>query len=128
MVVVQNEKKAKLANKKPTFAALRVRRETKRQIETDLERLNKKDLGRRLRIDDYLTLALSLVTPQHLSTLQEASLTHSDRLERDFRAYTSEHGVISRDEYLGKRLTGEIQQKEGLGSTPFTREVAKGRV
>ena len=108
MEAVQSEKKVKPGSKKPSYAALRVRRETKRQIETDLERVNKKDLGRRVRAEDYLALALSLFTPQHLEQLQETSLTHSDRLEREFRAYVAANGPMSRDEYLGKRLAGEI--------------------
>lgn len=108
METVQSEKKPKPPQKKASYAALRVRREIKRQIEADLERINKKDLGRRVRAEDYLGLALSLVTPHHLERLQESSLTNADRLERDFRAYTTKHGPISRDEYLGKRLAGDI--------------------
>ena len=105
---VQSEKKPKLAQKKPSYAALRVRREIKRQIEADLERINKKDLGRRVRAEEYLGLALSLVTPHHLDTLRESSLTNADRLERDFRAYAADHPGTTRDDYLGKRLAGEI--------------------
>jgi hypothetical protein len=66
---------------------------------------------------------MSLITPQHLQELQEASLTHADRLERDFRAYAAEHGSTSRDEYLGKRLTGEIPPPKPRGSTPFSGEI-----
>jgi hypothetical protein len=109
----QLEKKPKQAKKGTSYAALRVRRELKRQIEVDLERINKKDLGRRVRAEDYLALALKLVTPQHLEELRETSLTNADRLERDFRAYVAEHGSIPRDEYLGKRLSGEIQPHSG---------------
>ena len=106
---VQVEKKPKTGGtKKPSYGALRVRRETKRQIESELEQINRKDLGRRVRADEYLALALSLITPKHLDQLRESSLTNADRLERDFRAYGAEHGPISRDEYLGKRLAGEL--------------------
>jgi len=104
----QTEKKGKQASKRVTYAAIRVRKDLKRQIESHLERVNRKDFGERVRAEDYLALALNLVTPQHINELQEASLTNADRLERDFRAYTAEHGPISRDEYLGKRLAGEI--------------------
>ncbi|MGK5088159.1 hypothetical protein WDW86_11425 [Bdellovibrionota bacterium FG-2] len=103
-----SEKKTKALPKRPSYASIRVRRETHRQIESHIEKINKKDLGRRIRAEEFLALALSLITPQHLEQLQEASLTNGDRLERDLRAYTAENGPISRDEYLGKRLTGEI--------------------
>lgn len=105
---VQTEKKGKTAPKKALYAAVRVRKELKRQIEIGLQRLNKKDLGRRIRTEDYLGLALTLVTDQHIAELQEASLSNSDRLERDYRAYTAEHGPITRDEYLGRRLSGDL--------------------
>lgn len=109
METVQVEKKTKvIGSKKPSYGALRVRREIKRQIESELEQVNRKDLGRKVRAEDYLALALSLITPKHLEQLQESSLTNADRLERDFRAYATEHGPISRDEYLGKRLAGEL--------------------
>jgi hypothetical protein len=105
----QTEKKPKAPQpKKPIYASLRVRRETKRQILSVLESINKKDLGRRVHTEEFLALALRLVTPQHLEQLQEASLSNADRLERDYRDCVAQHGPITRDEYLGKRLTGEI--------------------
>lgn len=104
----QNGKKTKSAPKRQTYASLRIRRETKRQIAITMEAINKKDYGRRIHAEDFLSLALSLVSPVHLEQLRESSLTNSDRLERDFRSYVSEHGPITRDEYLGKRLSGEI--------------------
>jgi hypothetical protein len=103
----QQQEKKKAAPKRSTYASLRIRRETKRQIAVHLDAINKKDFGRRVRAEEYLALALSLITPQHLEALQEASLSNADRLERDYRAFIAEHGPISRDEYLGKRLAGE---------------------
>lgn len=116
---VQVEKRAKSGQKKPSYTALRVRREIRRQLSDYLDAANKKDFGRRVRADEILSLALSLITPQHLQQLQEAALSNSDRLERDFRAYTAEHGAISRDEYLGKRLNGEIVASQ-KSITPLT--------
>lgn len=106
------EKKGKPGTKKAVYAAIRVRKELKRQIEAGLEKLNKKDFGRRIRAEDYLGLALTLITDRHVAELQEASLSNTDRLERDYRDYAAQHGPISRDEYLGKRLSGEIPSKQ----------------
>jgi hypothetical protein len=61
--------------------------------------------------EDYLGLALTLVTEEHVAELQEESLSNTDRLERDYREYVTQHGSISKDEYLGKRLSGEIAAK-----------------
>ena len=41
MEATQTEKKVKPVQKRPSYASLRVRRETKRQIESDLEKVNK---------------------------------------------------------------------------------------
>lgn len=108
---MQTEKKGKTAQKKVAYTAIRVRRELKRQIEVGLEKLNKKDFGRRIRTADNLGLALKLVTEEHVVEHQEASLSNTDRRERDYREYVTRHGSIPKDEYLGKRLSGEIAAK-----------------
>lgn len=112
----QTEKKGKTAQKKVVYVAIRVRKDLKRQLESNLERINKKDFGKRVRAEDYLALALSLATPQHIDALQETSLTHADRLERDYRTYVAEHGPMLGDEYLGKRLAGEIANPSSLNA------------
>ena len=101
------EKKSK-ASKPAPYTSVHMRKETKKRISADLARVNKKDFGRTIRADEYLTLAVSLITPEHLQQLQETSLSNSDRLERDYRAYIAKNGQISKDEYLGKRLSGEL--------------------
>jgi hypothetical protein len=106
MDTVQTEKKPK-AKTKSTTAPLRVRHETRRKILSEIAKANKKDFGRRVKPDDLIALALSLLEPRHLKDLQEATLSNSDRLEREYRAYIAKNGPISKDAYLGKRLQGE---------------------
>ena len=46
-------------------------------------------------------------------------MSHADRLEREYREYVAKNGAISKDEYLGKRLCGEIpasQRREGVSN------------
>lgn len=106
-----NDKKVKTM--KPTaHAALRVRKETRKRVLADLGRVNKKDYGKKVRADDYLSLAVSLIQPEHIQKLQEGSLSNADRLDRDYREYVSKHGFISKDEYLGKRLSGESEDQK----------------
>ena len=117
----QPEKKAK--SPKPTaHAALRVRKETRKKVVTELAKVNRKDFGRRVRTDEYLLLAISLIRSEHIHSLQEASLSNADRLERDYRAYVAQHGSISKDEYLGRRLRGELKEGTETASnvTPMT--------
>lgn len=103
----QTKKEAKI-NKPSAHGAIRVRKDTRKRVLAELARINKKDFGRKVRPDEFIALAVSLVTPEHIVKLQESSLSNADRLEREYRSYISAHGPISKDEYLGKRLTGEI--------------------
>lgn len=103
----QTKKEAK-TNKPSAHGAIRVRKDTRKRVLAELARVNKKDFGRKVRPDEFIALAVSLVTPEHIVKLQESSLSNADRLEREYRTYVSTHGAISKDEYLGKRLAGEI--------------------
>ena len=107
MEEVQNEKKSKSA-KTSKMTTLRLQKETKKKIVSELAKMNKKDFGKKVRVDEFLNVALSLIGPEHLKKLQEGSLSNADRLERDYKDYISKFEHISKDEYLGKRLNGEI--------------------
>lgn len=87
---------------------LRVKRETKRRVLSELAKINKKDFGRMVRADELIALAMSLVEPKHLTELQERSLSNADRLERQYQAYIKTNGNVSKDAFLGKFLAGEI--------------------
>src|SRR5690349_21174494 len=103
----QTEKKNKQA-KPSAHGAIRVRKDTRKRVLAELAKVNKKDFGKKVRVDQFIALAVSLVTPEHIVQLQESSLSNADRLERDFKSYVAKHGPLSKDEYLGKRLRGEI--------------------
>ena len=109
------EKKSKSA-KPSAHAALRVRKETRKRVLADLARINKKDFGKKVHADEYLSLAVSLVQPEHIQKLQEGSLSNADRLERDYREYVAANGHVSKDVYLGKRLSGDIAAPDGSKS------------
>lgn len=103
------EKKAKQASKSTnTYATLRIKKDTRKRAVSDLKKVNEKKFGRKLRMDEYVAFALDLVSDDHRRELQNSKLTHQDRLNRDYDAYVAEHGMITKDEYLGKRLSGEI--------------------
>lgn len=107
------EKKSK--TKASSTAPIRVRVETKKRVFQEVAKANKKDFGKRIRPEDIVALALSLLEPAHIQELQNASLTNADRLERDYRAYIAKHGQISKDAYLGRRLAGEVSSEAGSG-------------
>ncbi len=116
METSSSEKKAKPTPKSSPHAALRVRKETRKRVLTDLVKVNRKDFGKNVRVDQYIALAISLVTPEHIVQLQEGSLSNADRLEREYRTYIAKHGPISKDDYLGKRLSGEVSTNESSKS------------
>ena len=59
-------------------------------------------------MDEYVSFALALITDEQRCELQNSTLSRYDRLDRDYEAYVAEHGMIAKDEYLVKRLDGEI--------------------
>ena len=111
------EKKTK-STKTSRNATINVKRETKKRIIADLGRINKKDFGHNIRADEYLAFAISLISTDHIKQLQESSLSNSDRLDRDYKAYIDKFGHVSKDEYLGKRLRGDIKLEETTSVTP----------
>ena len=102
------KKVQKQAAKKSDVASIRVGKPTSKQVQQTLEQINKKDFGKRVKLDALVALAMTKITQSDITTLQENSLSNQDRFERDHAAYCTAHGKISKDEYLGKRLSGEI--------------------
>lgn len=102
----EKSNKPKAAN--ASTVGLRVKRETKRRVMQELAKINKKDFGKRVKADDLIVLALGLVQDNHLKQLQDASLSNSDRLQIQHRAFIRHHGNVSKDEFIGKLLSGEL--------------------
>jgi hypothetical protein len=94
--------KAKVSS--TTSVSLRVKRETKKRIQAELTKVNKKDFGKKVRCDELIGTALSLMTEQHFKALQDGSMTNADRLELKFREHIRKHGPVTKDAYLGMLL------------------------
>ena len=86
---------------------LRLRRETKKRIQMELAKINKKDFGKKVRCDELIRMLLPLLTDAHIKSMQDSSMTNADHLERQFRAYIAKNGQLSKDEFIGKLLMGE---------------------
>jgi len=108
METTEQKKIAKPAAKKSNTAALRVSNETRRKVLSELTKANKKTFGRTIKPDQLIALALSKLTSSDIVELQEKSLSNQDRIEKAYRDYIAKNGAISRDEFLGKMLTGEV--------------------
>ena len=91
--------KAKQPNS-PTVG-LRLRRETKKRIQMELAKINKKDFGKKVRFDELIGTVLSLLTERHIKDLQDGSMTNADRLELKYREHVRKHGPMTKDAFLG---------------------------
>jgi hypothetical protein len=89
---------------KPGTDSLRVKRETKKRVLAELTILNKKEFGKPITPDQLVSLALSLVKPEHLQTLKEQSLTAKDRFEQRYRDFCIQNGKVSKDDFLATLL------------------------
>lgn len=121
----QVERKTKSSIKSIAYATLRVKRTTRKRVMEEVTKANRKDWGKRVKVDEIILLAINRVTATDIDSLQEASLSHADRLERDYRQYLTKHDSISKDEYLGKRLDGEIPSGSGSAAEEGFKSVEK---
>lgn len=111
----KNAAKPKL--KKPTSSAIRVALETRKKLLVELSKINKKQFGKRVKVDALLLKLLTKITAQDVSELQEASLTGRDRMEQSYRAHCSKFGQITMDEYLGILLKTDTNKIGGENAT-----------
>lgn len=108
MEQIDEKKVIKPTVKKSNSTSLRVSIDTKRKVVSELTKANKKAFGRKLKPDQLVALGLSKITPKDIVELQERSLSNEDRAEKAYRDYISKFGQITRDEFTGKMLSGEI--------------------
>lgn len=113
METKQDSKVAKAKHPKVSTVPIRVKRDTQKKILLELAKANKKDFGRKLRAEDLIAFALTLVRPEHIAQLQETTLSNADRLEQQYRAFIAKHGSLSKDAYLGKLLGGTLTPSDG---------------
>lgn len=104
------KKVPKQATKKSTSAAIRVSVETRKKLLAELVKVNKKQSGRRVKMDALLLKLLNKLTAQDVTELQESSLTGRDRMEQSYRAYCTKFGAITMDEFLARISEQAVQQ------------------
>ena len=96
------KKAAKPVSKKSNTSAIRVSIETRKKLLAELGKVNKKQNGKRVKMDALLVKLISKLTVQDVGELQEASLTGRDRLEQNYRAYCAKFGQITMDEFFAR--------------------------
>ena len=87
--------------------SVRINSEIQKKAERILLSANKKKVGRRVKIDHLLSLALDLVSEEDIKKLQNQSLTNEDRKEILRHKWVALNGPISKDEFTGFMMTEE---------------------
>jgi hypothetical protein len=103
------ETKQEIKSTKPKLkvstVALRVKRETKRLLQAELTKINKKTYGRNVRVDALIIRMLGYLSEADTLFLQEESLTNADRLEKEYQNYLKSNPKTSKDEFIGMLLS-----------------------
>jgi multidrug resistance efflux pump len=85
--------------------------ETAKLLASLREKANKKELGRKVKDSELLHLGLTLITPNHIETLQQATYSEQDHLALAHNEYQRVNGKLTLNQFLGKLLRGEINPK-----------------
>jgi hypothetical protein len=102
---METKQDSKVSKPKPASVSTTAIR---KKILHELAKANKKDFGRKLRAEDLIAVAITLVQPEHIKQLQEATLSNADRLEQQYKDYVAKHGNLSKDAFIGKLLNAEV--------------------
>ncbi len=103
----QNDEKAP-GKRSSKFSSIRISRDTRRKLENILLIANKKAIGRKIKIEQALNLAIELVEEKHIKELQNRSMTNEDRKELLRQKYVELRGSISKDEFTGFMMKSEF--------------------
>ena len=85
---------------------LPVSNNTKRRVVEAVERMNKKERGRKIKIDELIAALLDRLDGQLEKKLQEATLSTMDLIEEEHAKYSTEHGEIPFDQFLRRGFFG----------------------
>lgn len=102
METSENKKQIKSNSKKLNTAGIRVNKDTRRDLARLVEKVNKKQFGKKVKISEVIALAITLIGEKHIQELQQFSLTNADKIEMQYKDYIRQNGSISKDDFLGK--------------------------
>lgn len=88
--------------------SIRVSHENKKWIDEILRTANKKERGRRIKLDDLLNVLRGKVSNDEVELMRSQSLTNEDRKEELRQKYIAVHGAISKDAFTGFMMTAEF--------------------
>ncbi len=86
--------------------------DTAKALQSIKDRANKKTFGRKVRDCEIIAVGLKQISPDHIKTLQEGTLSEKDRLALAHEEYQKHHGKTTMDQFIGKLLSGEITARK----------------
>ena len=89
-------------------APIRIGQQTKAKLDNLLAQANKDRVGRKIKPDDVICYSLTLMADEHLQEVCNRALSNKDKLEILFKKISKEKRGISRDEFFGLLLKGQI--------------------
>ena len=89
------------------WTTIRVREPMKSNALLKLKQINAKEIGRNLKLDEVLALALERLTDEDIKLLQGRSLSNTDRQEILRKKYSELHGPVTPEEFVGITMTLE---------------------
>ena len=99
-----NMPKKQTKNNKSNTTPMRVLKTTAKTLKSMVQKLNKKPLGKKIRVDDLILKVLSLIEEKHFEEIKNSTLTNADRLEMKYQEFCRANGPVSKDEFLGKLM------------------------
>lgn len=75
------------------------------------EKANKKDIGRKVLESEIISVALKLVTNEHIKELQAVTYSANDRLMLAYADYQKTNGKITLDEFIHNLLKSDQSKK-----------------
>lgn len=88
--------------------SIRINSENQKRLEKVILLANKKKIGRKIKVDQVLSLALDLVNEEHIKKMQGQSLSNEDKKELLRQKWSETYGAITKDEFTGVMLTKEF--------------------
>ena len=114
METVENKKQIKTKTKKNELAGIRVSKETRRELIRLVDKINKKQFGRKVKASEVIATCIKLISEKEIEILQQSTLSNADKFEMEYRDYIRENGAISKDDYFGKVIAIIHDQKPSV--------------
>ena len=102
---VQNVTKE--AKKTSNHTAVRISKPTQKKLASILNKVNKKDFGKRIKADEVIKASLELITDSLIKNMQQNSLSNADLLEMKFKEMQKKNNKLTKDEFIGLLLEKE---------------------